>query len=242
MTFSASFGQIAIVLTTAIYGFAYDPPTPADKKAVAESVGPESTYRNYIEAIRISDVQAAKKFWVIDDNNKSGVLDVIVGLWISPRQLNQLALKNFGPKGMQAIPKGWRRDDLTDQALDLTQKRLDDVEVKIEGDRAELKIKWKDGDGGDNPAFEFSHDPIIFRKVSSIWKMDANRMCDLERGIDFFKPGSWGPMFRDQVVIMNEAVEGIEKGKLKTAKDLEVFINGKITAMEKKYNETISGP
>ena len=67
--------------------------------------------------------------------------------------------------------------------------------------------------------------------------MDANRMTGLERGADFFRPGTWGPMFRDQVVIMNEAIDGVENGKLKTAKELAAFIDGKIAALRKKYEE-----
>ena len=56
-------------------------------------------------------------------------------------------------------------------------------------------------------------------------------------GADFFKKGTWGPMFRDQVVIMDEAVDGMEKGKLKSAKELGAFIGGKIEAMKRKYEE-----
>lgn len=43
---------------------------------------------------------------VIDDDNKSGALDTIVGLWISMRQINQVAEKKFGAKGLGAILKG----------------------------------------------------------------------------------------------------------------------------------------
>jgi hypothetical protein len=62
-------------------------------------------------------------------------------------------------------------------------------------------------------------------------------MTGLNRGADFFKKGAWGPMFRDQVGIMNEAVDAMDKGKLKSAKELGTFIDGKIEAMTKKYEE-----
>ena len=42
--------------------------------------------------MRKNDAKAAKMCWVIDDDNKSGALDVIVGFWISTRQINQAAV------------------------------------------------------------------------------------------------------------------------------------------------------
>jgi hypothetical protein len=132
--------------------------------------------------------------------------------------------------------KGWRRDDVSDPALDLTKKRLDDAEVKMIGVTAELKIKWKENDGVPNPAFEFG-ESTHFRKVGKNWKIDANKMTGLKRGADFFQKGTWGPLFRDQVVIMNEAIDGMEKGKLKSAKELEAFVQKKIEAMKKKIEE-----
>jgi hypothetical protein len=226
---------LAIVVTAAAGAVAEEPkPKGQVDKNAAQYADPKSTYRTYIEAVRKNDAQAAKKCWVIDDDNKCGALDVIVGLWISTRQLNQLAVNKFGEDGGRAIPKGWRRGDVTDSALDLTKKRLEDADVKITGDIAELKIKWKDGDGYPNPAFEFG-DSTSFRKVEGHWKIDANKETDLKRGADFFEKGTWGRMFRDQVVIMNEAVDGMAKGKLRTAKELEMFIDGKIAVVTKKY-------
>jgi len=231
-------GGLLLVFVTASSAYsATDPPAkpPADQPA-ASYADPKETYRTYIEAVRNNDIKAAKQCWVIDDDNKSGALDTIVGLWISMRQINQVADKKFGAKGLDAILKGWRRDDVTDRALDLTKKRLDDAEVKKSGDTAELKFKWKEDDGVQNPAFHFG-EPTYFRKVGSNWKIDANKMTGLKRGADFFEKGTWGPMFRDQVVIMNEAIDGMEKGKLKTTKELGAFIEDKVEAMKKKYEE-----
>jgi hypothetical protein len=206
------------------------------EKVAAEYADPKATYRTYIEAVRKNDVKAAKQCWVIDDENRSGALDTIVGLWISMRQINQVAEKKFGAVGLDAILKGWRRDDVTDPALDLTKKRLDDAEVKITGDSAELKIKWKEDDGGAKAAFQFGGS-IRFRKLRGSWKIDANQMFGLKRGADFFEKGTWGPMFRDQVLIMNEAIDGMEKGKLKSTRELGAFVDGQIEAMKKKYEE-----
>src|SRR5205807_9025237 len=97
-------------------------------------------------------------------------------------------------------------------------------------------IKWKEDDGVANPAFEFG-ESTGFRKVGGNWKIDANKRTNLKGGADFFEKGTWGRMLRDQVVIMNEAIDGMEKHKLKTAKELGVFIEGKLAAMKKKYEE-----
>lgn len=231
------FYSLALVLPVVARSLACEPPAkiPAGKKAT-EYADPKSTYRTYIEAIRKNDLRAAKRCWTIDDDNKSGALDVVVGLWISMRQINQVAGKKFGEAGLRAIG-GWKRDDVTDEALDRTKKRLDDAEVKITGTKAELKIKWQDSDGSSNPAFEFSEEPKIFRKLKGQWKIDFNEWTGLKRGADFFEKGTWGPMFRDQVIIMNEAIAAMEKGRINSAKELEKYINGKVEAMKKKYQE-----
>lgn len=210
---------------------------PKDDKASAAYAEPQATYRTYIEAIRKFDVEAAKACWVIDDDNKCGALDTMVGLWIYMRKINQVAEKNFGVKDLDASLKGYRRDDVSDAALDRTKKRLDDVEVKVSGDTATLIIKWKEDDGYPNPTFCYSKDPKYFRKVNGHWKFDANKETGLVRGADFFRKGTWGPMFRDQVVIIKEAIDGIENKKLTSSKEMGGFIDRKIEALRKKYTE-----
>jgi hypothetical protein len=234
------FVSLTLLVVGATIAGAGDAPEklPADQKKGGYA-DPAATYRTYIEAVRNMDAKAAKLCWAIDDDNKSGALDVIVGMWVSSRQLSQTAVKKFGAEeGSRAILKGLRRDDVADAALDLTMKRLGDgnAEVKISGDTAVLKIKWKESDGVPNAAFGFGV-PLSFRKVEGNWKIDANKMTGLKRGADFFAKGTWGPMFRDQVVIMNEAIDGMEKGQLKSAKDLDMFLKDRIEALKKKYDD-----
>jgi hypothetical protein len=219
-----------VALGTAVANAA--PPAPA-----AEYANPRATYRTYIEAIRKNDLQAAKRCWVIDDDNKSGALDTIVGLWISMRQINLVAEKKFGADGLDAL-EGWRREDVRDSALDLTKKRLDDAEIKLTADAAALKFLWRQNDGDPDPAFHFSTEPTYFRKVDGNWKIDANRMTGVKRGAGFFEI-TWARMFRDQAAIMNEAVDGMEKGKWKSAKELNSFIEDKVTTMKRKYEAEV---
>jgi hypothetical protein len=106
---------------------------------------PKTTFATYIEATRKNDLPAARRCWVIDDNNRSGALDVVVGLWISMREINQLVEKKFGKERAEELLKGWARDDVSDAALDLTKKLLAKATVTIQGGIAKLKINWEKG-------------------------------------------------------------------------------------------------
>jgi hypothetical protein len=209
---------------------------PPDDGRAAAYADPKAAYGTYINAVRANDLEAAKRCWVMDGDGESRALDTIVGLWVSTRKASRLAGQKFGPEGCDAVLKRFRREDVSDAALDLTRKRLEDAEVTITGDAAELKMKWGEDDGYPNPAFEFRKEPTPFRKVGGNWKIDGNRMTKLQRGADFFE-ATWGRMMRDQVVIMNEAVEAMEQGKLKNAKELTAFIDGKVADVVKKYKE-----
>ena len=154
------------------------------------------------------------------------------------RRFQQVAERKFGAKALDAIFKDWKRDDLTDPALNLTEKRLDDAVVKITNEVAELKIKWQKGDGLENPAFCFGG-TIEFRKVNGNWKIDANKMAGIRRGADFLATGGWGKAFRDSMIVNNDAIKGIESGKLKTVKELQEFLKARIEAAQKKYCEEV---
>src|SRR5262245_16995788 len=209
---------------------------PVSKKA-AEYADPKSTYRTYLEAVRRNDLSAATKCWALDDD-KSGALAVLVGRSISIRQLHQVAVKKFGNDGRRAIPEDWGLDQVTDQALDLTKKRVEKAEVRITGDKARLSIKREEGEGRPKPAFEDDNGALIlFRKVGGGWKIDANALLGIKRGIEFFefKDLPLGEIFSGNVVIAHEAVAGMQQGKLKTAKELEQFIARRCHAWPKEY-------
>ncbi|HEY1187431.1 MAG TPA: hypothetical protein VGE74_07220, partial [Gemmata sp.] len=98
---------LSVLTTVAPASNSADPPAELRaNKPAAEYADPKATYRTYIEAVRKNDVQAAKQCWVIDDDNKSGALDTMVGLRISMRQINQVAEKRFGAEELDAILKG----------------------------------------------------------------------------------------------------------------------------------------
>lgn len=207
-------------------------PKPAKEKAAYDT--PSATWRTFVEANRRNDLKAAVECWVIDDDNKSGVLEIVVGLQISRRRLNQILEERFGKEASGDLPRGWRRNDMTDEAMDNTLERLGDAVVKIDGDKAEMKFK-REEDDSTRPFFCYHFEGVFLRKVGAEWKIDGNRMLELQRAADFFAEGTWGPMFRNQMRIMNEAIEGVEKGRLKSSKEAATFIEEKIATMKKTY-------
>jgi hypothetical protein len=236
--------SLTILVTGATAFAAGDAPAKAPvAKKVAEYADPKSTFRTYIDAVRKNNAPAAKECWVLDDDDKSGVLDVLVGKHIALRRLNQAAVKKFGKEWRRAISKDLRLDEVTDQvtdqALDLTKKRLGKATVRIKGNKAELRIKREKDDGNSEPAFEDSGgEPIPFRKVGKNWKIDANKLMGIKRGSEFFKEGSMPPVgvvFSGWFVIANEAVNGMQKGKLKTAKEVNQFMKRRWKAWFEEY-------
>src|SRR5947209_1596570 len=75
------------------------PASPAGAKKAGTYADPRSTFRAYIEAVRKNDAAAARKCWVLDDDDRTGALDVIVGRHIALRRLHQAAVKKFGKEG-----------------------------------------------------------------------------------------------------------------------------------------------
>src|SRR4051812_30274860 len=62
-------------------------PLGPDAPASAKTGGPKAVFLTYLDAVRNEDPKAAKACWVIDDDNKSGALDVIAGFAISRRRV-----------------------------------------------------------------------------------------------------------------------------------------------------------
>lgn len=195
---------------------------------------PRAAYRTYVNAVRNKDLATAKKCWVFDGDTNSAAVDTMVGLWIAPRRFFEVAQKTFRAEDLPADFEKRQRDDITDKAIDVTLKRLEDAELKITGDTAELRFKWQKDD---YPAFEYSDSATTFRKAGGEWKIDANKQTGLKHGADFFKNGSWGPAFRDQVEIMREATRRMEKGELKTVAEMEAFFKNGFGVARQKHEE-----
>jgi hypothetical protein len=236
--------HLAILLASALGSLADETPVePPAAQNPAVFADPVSTYRFYIGAVRKTDPVAAKSCFAIGDGSKSGALDVMVGLWISSRRLDQIATRRFGADAARTTlePFGLSRGDLSDAALDLTEQRLKDAKVKFLGDdKAELVIQWHEDDGDPNEAFEFQgDDPVEFIKVNGAWKIDAIKRIAGISGEEFLKEGTWGAAFRDHVTIADAASDRLTKGTLKSPEDLKAFLSREVSAAEKRYKEAV---
>ncbi|HQR42926.1 MAG TPA: hypothetical protein PLX97_09585, partial [Gemmatales bacterium] len=153
---------------------------PQSEKRQATS-DPKAIFRQYLEAVQKNDLQAAIRYWVLDEEKPTKALEVIVGMMISMRKINLVAERKLGAQGLKDILKGWWRDDVTDAAIDQTRKDLESALVRLEGDNAELIFT----NPHNRPTFMPS-ETIHFRMVKGQWKLDANKMSGLKPGDSFF--------------------------------------------------------
>lgn len=206
------------------------PVKATDKSETASSTpSPTEVYRAYLNAVKKSDLEAAKGCWTIAGDDSCGASNVVVGMWVAFHRFNA-AISNAGLDAQQ-FGDGFARRDCTDEAIDRTLERLKESTFAISGDRAKLTIRWNEDDGFPNEVFCFGHEPISFRKIPAGWKIDANVMCDLEKPQDFFAC-TWGEAFRSQMTMANEAAAGLESGTLKTATDVVQVFEKHIGSLE----------
>jgi hypothetical protein len=248
---------LALVLFTATLVYSQqlkaenEPSAVSDAKSqsVADYSDPIKTYQSFLEAIKRDDLAAAKACCTISDDNKSGSLDVLVGMWVTFHRFNKVALLNFKEETSPYLRDGadieetpYLRGDCTDMALDRTISRLASSKIEIEGDRAKVTIKWEEDDGYPNQAFFYSDEDLIFRKTKGLWKLDILPEGDPEKLIDLFKPGSWGCAFRDGMHLLNTVIEEIESGKLKTWQQVTAEIEKRNKVLEQKWVEDHHDP
>src|SRR5262245_46950525 len=115
---------------------------------------PSATVRSYLAAVKANDIETAKRCWIIDDNNTSGALDVVVGMWVASRKLVAVTQAKLGEDGLKHLGR-WNRPVCSDKAIDLTFDRLAGAQFKEQKTIAKLTIPWQPGDGETNPAFLF---------------------------------------------------------------------------------------
>jgi len=210
------------------------PVNQAQHQTDGDYADPRSTLRTFVDAVQKCDTKAAKMCWAVTNDQESAGIDLVVGMSIAFRQLNQAAGKKFGEDGVRAIPREWRRDNESDPALELTRKRLDDAIVQFVGDTANVTMVWRSGDA---VRYDFGISEIGFRKVNGKWKMSAMEGVEQMGQAVSVENSTWPRIFREQVVIMNQTIDKMEKGELKNAKELEAFIGEQIASMIKKYEE-----
>ena len=196
--------------------------------------GAAETTKTYLLATKANDVEAAKKCWTIDDNNESGALDVVVGLWISSRKLVAAVESKLGPEGVKALGR-WNRPHGTNEAIDTTLTRLGNVRIQERGDVATLKIEWQTGDGDTTAAFMCVKTPLVFRRVAGEWKLDANVFTGTAKAADLFAPGNLWPIWRDEIEVMSDLTSLIESGTIKDLATFRVVLKARVDGLKAKY-------
>jgi hypothetical protein len=196
--------------------------------------GPAETTRTFLLATKANDVEAAKKCWTIDDNNESGALDVVVGLWVASRKLVAAAEAKLGPDAVKALGR-WNRPHGTNEAIDTTLTRLGNVRIQERGDVATLRIEWQPGDGDTTPAFLCVKTPLVFRRVAGEWKLDANVFTGTEKAADLFAPGKIWSVWRDEIEVMSDLTSLLESGTIKDLATFQVVLKARVEALKAKY-------
>jgi hypothetical protein len=221
-----------ILALSILSGFAV---TPAFAKPPDYS-GPVETTRSYLLATKATDVEAAKKCWTIDDENASGALDVVVGMWIASRKLVAAAEAKLGPDAVKALGR-WNRVHGTNAAIDTTIQRLGNVRIQERGDTALLRIDWQPEDGETNPAFLCVKTPLVFRRVAGEWKLDANVFTGTEKAADLFAEGKVWQVWRDEMAVMTELTGLLDKGVIKDVPTFVVAMQRRVEVLKVKYEK-----
>jgi hypothetical protein len=187
---------------------------------------PEKTFAAFARAVKSKDLAGAKDCWSISDDNRSGVLDLLVGEWVEARRLDELARSKFAAELASETeePSATARavlldESCTDAAIDRTLERLRQADVEIRGDTAQLRIRWRREDTGENPPpfFYRCYLPYDarFRQVKGAWKLDAHWEIGLQRPADCLALAahSAGP----ELALRKQLIADIESGKIQTA-------------------------
>jgi hypothetical protein len=188
---------------------------------------PKSTYQNFLDAVKKADLNAALKCWDYKKED-SAAMNIAIGIWIAHRRLNQAVFKKFKAEQNLDILGGWMRSDLTDDAIRLTEMLLQNAKVESNGDIADIEMKWDDVDVNKD-CFRFPERPTL-RKFDGKWRMTV--LADDEP----LKDGTWGPLFRDAMIFVNEAADKINGDEFKTLMELRQFLDAKEKAMTTRYD------
>jgi hypothetical protein len=196
---------------------------------------PPAAVRSYLAATKANDLETAKRCWMIDDDNASGALDVIVGMWVASRKLVAVAEAKFGADGVKLLGR-WNRPTCTDKAIDLTLERLAAAQLKENGNVARLTIDWQPGDGKTTPTFfNVEAPPLCLRRLGEQWRLDANVFTGAEKAASLFGPDQLWPVWRDEMAVMNELTAAIEKGEIKNVAEFERELKARVDALKAKY-------
>jgi hypothetical protein len=175
---------------------------------------PVATYRTYLLAIKADDERAAKECWWIPDDDRSGALDVVVGMHAAHHRCAGLLARRFGEATKPFLDE---ISQFTDVTIDRELKELPQAQVQVAGDTATVTLP------------DYAHD---FRKIGGVWKIDFNASTGLKGPADFFQQGSWGPQLAVVVRLMRELSAELERRDYKTIEEFKAGLESKRKLLE----------
>lgn len=194
---------------------------------------PAAAARSYLVATKTNDFETAKKCWTVDDDNASGTLDVVVGMWVETRKLVAATEAKFGADGLMLLGR-WNRPSCTDRAIDRTLERVAAASVRTGETAARLYVPWRPEDSQSDPAF-LCEAPFRLRRCGEQWKLDANVFTGEEKAADVLATGKLWAVWRDEMAVMKDLTAGLEKGQFKDAAEFEHELKARVEALKAKY-------
>lgn len=194
---------------------------------------PSAAVRSYLLATKANDLETAKKCWAVDDDNVSGTLDVVVGMWIETRKLVAATDAKFGAGGLKLLGR-WDRPSCTNQAIDRTLERVAAATLREGETAARLVVAWAPADRQADPAF-LCEAPFRLRRVGDQWKLDANVFTGVEKAADLFATGKLWAVWRDEMAIMKDLTAGLVKDQFKEIAQFERELKGRVDVLKAKY-------
>ena len=156
-------------------------------------------------------------------------------MWVASRKLVATTQGKFGAEGLRHLGR-WDRSACSDKGIDLTLERLATAECKEFKTIARLTIRWQPGDGDVRPAFLCYKVPFILRRVNGRWLLDANEFTGVEKAANMFNPKSIWSACRDEMTVMNELTDAIQKGQIKNVGDFEQTLNTRVAELKARYD------
>ena len=217
----ARIGAIPVWVLSSLLAMVFGGCEPQSQDSAASAPkysDPKVTFSTYLDAVMREDLDAAKACWTISDGNKSGALDLIVGMDVTTRRFSKMIHSNFKDLEEEMV-----RKDHLDEAIRLTMNRAKNSGFEVVGNTAKLTIKWQEDDGYPNEAFFFTLDePIPFRKTGDGWKIDANNFCDLPADPSAVMKGEGllGNAMSKHLRVMDAVVRDFQAEKIRTSEQV----------------------
>jgi hypothetical protein len=215
-------------------------------QAAPDFSNPRATFETFLKALKADDLEAAKNCWFISDDNRSGVLDSLVGEWIESRRFNQ-AVQSKLPAAEREALKEKRRTwiNCTDEAIQRSLDRLKGAVPRVCGDRATLRIPWHYKDGTEEqPAFRLSgiRPRESLRRVKGAWKLDAHWLTGFYRPTDYFEPAGWSYSWQPLAAVLRQVTGDILAGKLSTAETIDHTLDERWQEVRRRIDKRTLSP